>query len=162
LADCLVKVIAGEDTITAPIDPAAAALAARARLAEQLADYGVGDLPVQIRLRTLFVINAAIKAYHEQHGAYPLSDKTGDWGMPQGLVPKFLKELPIDPVAKGGASYGYWSDGAGYKLVSFAPPDDCTFVSAYWLGMIDMSRVTNGDPTLCKDYGYWTADQATR
>lgn len=121
------------------------------------------------RLADLANIAIALEKYKQDHRSYPLSsgsdtewfkknwdsaiDDSGELKSEwiNGLAPKYLPYLPVDPRRDGlqWHQYIYKSDGANYKLVVLNP-EDCFAVKQEAPDFIDLRR---GE---CKSYGFWT------
>ena len=159
LGDCVIDFISGKDVQTTPIDPETVVLAIKTRLSDQLRDFGAGNMPFQVRLREVTLINQTIIEHHKKTGKYPRSSIPRDWGLPVGLDLSTSRAIssPGD-----GPTITYWSNEAGYKLVAKAPEIECTVVSANWPQLIDPVGLKNNDLTLCTGFGYWTEDQKHR
>lgn len=111
------------------------------------------------RLNDLRKVQAALVAYHRDHGGYPVSigwdgflshmgDPSPIWI--KGLVPQYLSKLPYSRrTAKDDwAMYVYRSDGRDYKLLVVAANDD-NGVLRFAPGRIDPA---SGQ----KAYGFWS------
>jgi hypothetical protein len=114
------------------------------------------------RIADLVAINAALQAYHQQNGAYPLSPRQGftnvvsggaDW-IP-GLVPTHLQALPREPRMSDDPNTQYWyaSSGADYKLIVVGVTGACGPEVERDGVRIDPMRNQNGR---CYGYGFWT------
>lgn len=117
-----------------------------------------------VRVANLYLIVEALNKYKNDHHQYPISNNKGnDWSSIytttdtahenwiEGLAPKYILQLPVDPRQSTNKleQYAYQSDGANYKLVAFYPPD-CAEVYAINPKML----VTVGNK--CVGYGFWT------
>lgn len=130
LASCLRRVIAGEEVNAAAINPEIAARHAAAAIAGQRKGFGVGDLPFQTALRELTAGRDKIVEYYKANGRYPAT----------------VQDLP-DILT-------YFSDGVSYRLFRRTDGAECTVVSANWPDLISDLDTEDGDPTLCRSYGY--------
>ena len=121
------------------------------------------------RLADLFKIAVALEEYKLDHDSYPISSGTGhhwikkNWDgvinhngdynpyWIEGLVPKYISELPIDSRSDAAfeKQYAYKSDGANYKLLAMNP-EDCIALRAKQPLFID-NRFGR-----CNAYGFWT------
>jgi len=111
------------------------------------------------RISDLTQINAALEAYHKEHGAYPKSKGFDGlyttWGEAskewiKDLVPKYINALPRDPRLNTNPKeqYLYRSNGKDFKLISHGA-EDCKIVKSKQPELIDPKRD-------CWSYGYWT------
>ncbi|MEO8582765.1 MAG: type II secretion system protein GspG [Flavitalea sp.] len=84
-------------------------------------------------IRDILALKVALQLYHQDNNSYPKS--SGGWDAVNaafgeskkvwipGLVPKYIKELPVDPrLSKESIKqYMYKSNGADYKLIAHFP-----------------------------------------
>lgn len=120
------------------------------------------------RIADLVAINNALRAYHTENGAYPLSPRQGftnvveggaDW-IP-GLTPTHLAQLPREPRMSDDVNQQYWyaSSGADYKLVVVGVSGACGSEIERDGVRIDPARNSNGR---CFAYGFWTEGYRAR
>ena len=117
------------------------------------------------RKRDLAQINAALKAYHQRYGSYPVSKGfdgiNSAWGNNSetwisGLAPEFIRELPRDPALSPDSipQYLYQSDGKDYKLIAHGTLPSCTYAALRNPELIDPRRD-------CWAFGYWSEGART-
>lgn len=127
----------------------------------------VKELPQQ-RVIDLIEIVIALERYKQENHSYPMSSGSGyhpsgrNWDSVvsnsgetsnwiEGLSPKYLASIPVDPRRDNipAHQYIYKSNGAHYKLIALKP-DDCREVKRFAPELIDRHR--GG----CMAYGFWT------
>ncbi len=112
------------------------------------------------RKRDLAQVNAALQAYHQRYGSYPVSEGldgiNSAWGKNSdvwisGLVPDFIPELPRDPAQSPDniPQYLYQSDGKDYKLIAHGTLPSCTYAARTNPELVDPRRN-------CWAFGYWS------
>jgi hypothetical protein len=116
-----------------------------------------------VELTDLISIVEALTKYRNDNKQYPISSKNGkgfdglysNYGESkvnwiEGLVPKYIKNLPRDPrnLTEGHVQYIYSSDGANFKLIALNPLN-CKEVALEYAALVDPMRV-------CQAYGFWT------
>lgn len=116
-----------------------------------------------VELTDLISIVEALIKYRNDHNQYPISSSNGEgfdglysnYGESkvnwiEGLVPKYIRDLPRDPrnLTEGHVQYIYSSDGANFKLIALNPLN-CKEVALKYPTLIDPMRV-------CQAYGFWT------
>jgi len=125
----------------------------------KFADADNSNAYLGIRLADLKILNQALKRYHADHSAYPVS--TGfdglytKWGQSKetwisGLTPKYIYALPREPRRnqQPDKQYLYRSDGKDYKLICHGA-EDSQEVAQTTPELMDPVRKTWA-------YGYWT------
>jgi hypothetical protein len=114
------------------------------------------------RIADLVAINNALRAYHAQNGAYPISPRQGFTGVIEGganwipeLVPAHIAALPRDPAMSSDADrqYRYASDGVDYKLIAHGVSGQCGPEIQRDGVRMDPARTRDGR---CWAYGFWT------
>lgn len=116
-----------------------------------------------IRIADLGAIHHALQKYRNDHHSYPLardgitianvnSDNYETW-IP-GLVPTYLKAVPLDPRSDRSTNryYLYISDGVDYKIVAHAAEDFATVLQSR-PELVDPRRPSYA-------YGFWTPGAA--
>lgn len=152
LANCLVDYISLKNTLTSEVNPELSSKLVAERLSQQKINFGVGNMPFQLRLRALNEINDAIKKFKFANGNYPLGDNVSILKLPSELK----------RVISSDYKFSYWSNGAAYKLIVDAPSDECAVVYANWPNLIYQKSNSNPDPYLCNGFGYWSSRAAIR
>ncbi len=115
-------------------------------------------LNYEIRLKDLSEIKIALNKYFKDNGSFPKSKGYDGlytkWGYSgkewiNGLVPKYLKSLPIDPrnTKDGSKQYLYKSNGKDFKLIAHST-EDSYFAVKKNSNMLDPKRKSA--------YGFWT------
>ena len=105
-------------------------------------------------------IKAALEAYHQAHGAYPISLEfrglqSADGKDPAvgvaGLAPAFIDNLPVDPGRsdESHSEYLYASNGSDYKVLAHGPTQSCVYAKEQNPELLDPVRD-------CWGFGYWT------
>jgi len=79
---------------------------------------GLAEKRDEQRKADMVVLQEKLKSYQTEHKTYPVQKKETIHGQDVLLVA--LKEIPKDPLAASGLSYGYWSDGQSYNLWYFS------------------------------------------
>ena len=120
-----------------------------------LLNFGLRYDPNRIRLADLENIRNAIELYKIEHGNYPIAEYSqpvdeNDTTWIPGLVPRYLDELPVDPMNSNEVShqYLYHSDGFDYKIIAHGA-DDVFYNAIEYPNIIDPIR-----PVFA--YGYWS------
>jgi len=118
------------------------------------------------RVRELVTINDALKAFHAQHGAYPVAEgllgrnERGENWIP-GLSPDFIPRLPQDPATVSGQpapQYVYASDGKNYKLLA----QGVSLVGGTNVEVLGVRIDPTRRPTAENAaFGFWTPDFAS-
>jgi hypothetical protein len=120
------------------------------------------------RISDLVAINAAVQAFYNANGQYPVTPNRGsfvsvvsagnDW-IP-GLAPTFMPALPSDPAGSTDQNNQYWyaSQGGSYKLIVHGVGAACG-PEVEESGILRDPARSEADGT-CWAYGFWTADMA--
>lgn len=120
------------------------------------------------RIADLIAINAALQAFYEANGQYPVTPNRGsfvsvisageDW-IP-GLAPSFIATLPNDPAGSSDQNNQYWyaSQGGSYKLIVHGVGAACG-PEVEESGIARDPARSEADGT-CWAYGFWTPDMA--
>lgn len=112
------------------------------------------------RKSDLEAIKAALEAYYQANGKYPVSERfdglhsihgkdTAEWIA--GLAPDFIPSLPLDPAhsTESMPQYIYVSDGRDYKVLAHGQTQSCVYAKNLDPELVDPVRD-------CWGFGYWT------